>query len=407
VFLKDSTKRPRQADNCRSDPSNLDAVPPSLHDLQARPRDREQLLVYADWLQACGDARGELIAVQDLAATTTSQAEFEHARARARTLVETVEQLRPPLLDLRIWAVWERGFVRRLELSIDRYDRGEPNDWDEQLATILDHPSLALIEYVLVRVQLPEATYELGVAGQVSMRGLARWRTVPGPRPPMQLDVWTTLVPGHETRQFLVEWFPELRPYWFSTDITMIPPPRDSLAAGLEAALNGANSYGHPLAFDLLWFDTRGHFLARVEAHSASIDRLDYESAWQVHVRRLAEQRPSPIFDDEDPLVSRRLAHLFDHLAARFQPQGFTPRLAPSVEAVGLSDGLARLEARASQLRVLASATLARFDGHVDWYWVVEACHGGEWAGLIGLSAEQIVVLAATPNRPAPRSPHE
>jgi uncharacterized protein (TIGR02996 family) len=405
VFLQDSTNRSRQADNCRSDPSNLDAVPPSLQDLQARPRDREQLLVYADWLQERGDARGELIAVQDLAATTTDQAEFEQARARARTLVETVEHLRPPLHP-NVWAVWERGFVRRLELGVDRHHPGGPSDWAELLAAILDHPSLALIEHLLVRVELESVVYECGIAGQVSVEGLARWRTASGSRPPMQLDVWTTLVPT-QARQYLVETLPDLRPFWFSTDITMIPPPRDSLAAGLEAALNGANSYGHPLAFDLLWFDTRGHFLARVEAQSATIDRLDYESAWQVLVRRLAEQRPSPIVDDEDPLVSRRLAHLFDHLAARFRPRGFAPRLAPSVEAVGLSDGLARLEARASQLRVLASATLARFDGHVDWYWVVEPCHGGEWAGLIGLSTEQLVVLAATPDRPAPRSPHE
>jgi uncharacterized protein (TIGR02996 family) len=389
----------------------LDAVPPSLRDLQARPRDREQLLIYADWLQERGDARGELIAVQDLAATTTSQAEFDHARARARTLVETVEQLRPPLPEFGVWAVWERGFVRRLELRVDRYVPVGPNDWDELLAALLDHPSLALVEYLLLRVELSshEIIFEISEAVFIAVKGLARWRTAPGSRPPMQLDVWTPHVPGHDARHRLVETLPELRPYWFSTDITVIPPPRDSLAAGLEAALNGVNSYGHPLAFDLLWFDIRGHFLARVETHSASIDRLDHGSAWQVHVRRLAEQRPSPIFDDEDPLVSRRLAHLFDHLAARFESWGFLPGYAPNVEAIQFSEGLAHLEARASRLRLLASATLARFDGHVNWYWVVDPHREGHWAGLIGLSSEQIVVLAATPepDRPAPRSPHE
>lgn len=361
-------------------------MPPSIQDLRARPWDREQLLVYADWRQACGDARGELIVVQDLAATTTNQEQFEQARARAHALVEDIEHLRPPLPAAGVWAVWERGFVRRLELD------GQTS-WADQVAAILDHPALALVEHLLVRAdRRDERINEIDI--DMLMRSLERWRAAAGPRPPMRLDLWTPSIPRGGARERLVAMIPELRPFWFATDITVVPPPRGSLASGLEAAVHGANSYGHPLAFDLLWFDARGHFLARVEAHSQSIDRIDHESAWQVHVRRLAEQRRSPIFDGKDPLVSRRLAHLFDHLAARFEPCGFAPRLAPKVEAVRLSDGLARLEARAPELRVLAAATLARFDGHVDWHWVVEPCRGGQWAGLVGLGDEQLVVLA-------------
>lgn len=79
-------------------------------------------------------------------------------------------------------------------------------------------------------------------------------------------------MPGSRAREQLLTAVPELRPFWFATDITIIPPPHDSLAAELEDALHGANSYGDPLAFDLLWFDSRGHFLARVEAHSWFIE---------------------------------------------------------------------------------------------------------------------------------------
>jgi uncharacterized protein (TIGR02996 family) len=385
-------------------------VPSPLDDLRARPRDREQLLVYADWLQARGDPRGELIAVQDLEATTINLAQFEQARIRARTLVEEVEQLCPPLPEAGVWAVWERGFVRRLELSVDA---------PSPIADIMAHPSLALVEHVLVRVEVPGEQFDESgltsspgtqaeIALDIVIRGLARWRATPGPRPPTRLDLWTPCVPRGDARERLVNALPELRPFWFATDITVIPPPREAAAYGLERALRGANSYGHPLSFDLLWFDSRGHFFARVESHSTSVDTIEHESGWQVHVRRLAEHRAQPIFDGGDPLVRRRLAHLFDHLAARFDSRGFAPRLAPAVEALTLADGLARLEREATELEPLADATLRRFGEEVTWYWTALPCRGGQWAGLIGLGPEQLVVLAATaaPDRPAPRSPH-
>jgi uncharacterized protein (TIGR02996 family) len=381
--------------------ATLGSVPPSLDHLRARPRDREQLLVYADWLQARGDPRGELIAVQDLEATTTNQAQFEQARARARTLVEEVEQLRPPMPESGVWAVWERGFVRRLELSVDA-----ASDWDERIATIMDHPSLALVEHLLIRVDVPGEQTEIAL--DIVIRGLARWRGKPGPRPPTRIDLWTPSVPRGDARERLVNALPELRPFWFSTDITVIPPPADAPTYMLDYFLRWANSYGHPPCFDLLWFDARGHFFARVEPHSTSDDTIEHESGWQVHVRRLAERRPQPIFDGGDPLVSRRLAHLFDHLAARFDSRGFAPRLAPAVAALTLDDGLARLEREASELVMLANATLQRFGEDVSWYWTALPCRGGQWTGLLGLGPEQVIVLAATPapDRPALRSPH-
>jgi uncharacterized protein (TIGR02996 family) len=389
-------------------------VSSALDDLRARPRDREQLLVYADWLQARGDPRGELIAVQDLEATTSNQAEFEQARARARTLVEEVEQLCPPLPESGVWAVWERGFVRRLELSGDG-----SGGWDEWIAAIMDHPSLALVEHLLIRLDVPGEQFdETGmtsspgthaeIALDIVIRGLARWRATPGLRPLTRLDLWTPRVPRGDARERLVNALPELHPFWFATDITVIPPPRDAPTYGLEYFLRWANSNSsHPLSFDLLWFDARGHFFVRVESHATSVDAIEHESGWQVHVRRLAERRAQPILDSADPLVSRRLAQLFDHLAARFDSHGFAPRLAPAVAAVTLDDGLAHLEREASELVTLADLALRRFGEDVSWYWIALPCRDGQWAGLIGLSPEQVVVLAATapPDRPTLRSP--
>jgi uncharacterized protein (TIGR02996 family) len=219
-------------------------VPPSLDDLRARPRDREQLLVYADWLQAHGDPRGELIAVQDLEATTTNHAQFEQARIRARTLVEGAGQLRPPLPESGVWAVWERGFVRRLELSVDA---------PSSIAAIMAHPSLALVEHLLVRVEVPGEQFdETGltsspatqaeIALDIVIRGLARWRATPGPRPPTRLDLWTPCVPRGDARERLVNALPELRPFWFATDITVIPPPRASGRARRYGCARSSNA---------------------------------------------------------------------------------------------------------------------------------------------------------------------
>lgn len=102
--------------------------PPSLAQLRARPRDRDLRLVYADWLQGRGDPHGELIAIQDVEASCTSEAIFVDARARA--LIETHASVRPAApadVDGRprgVWACWDRGFVRRLELLVDRPSPG-------------------------------------------------------------------------------------------------------------------------------------------------------------------------------------------------------------------------------------------------------------------------------------------
>jgi len=106
----------------------------------------------------------------------------------------------------------------------------------------------------------------------------------------------------------------------------VIPPPQGSPILNLERALARAGKL--QTRFDLLWFDARGQFLARLDAYSLGYQMgLDvYDSAWQVHVRRLAEGHgPTLLGDglgDGDPLVERRLARLLDCLGPRIAPLG-------------------------------------------------------------------------------------
>jgi uncharacterized protein (TIGR02996 family) len=389
-------------------------VPPSLSALRARPHDREQLTVYADWLQTQGHPRGELIALQLLEAECAELDEFVGARARARALVRSEAELRPPMPgddgapSRGVWASWERGFVRRLELRIDEPSPGAgrsefgsgPTGWAELFAAIMAHPSLALVEHVLLRFDLRgEPLDETAFALDVATRGLARWRAEGGPRPPFQLDLWTQRVPGFGARERLVAALPELQSSWFAHDMTLVPPPPRSPAFELERRLAGLD-YGAPTAFDLLWFDARGHFLARIEAHAwiddgTNEELADYGPHWQVHVRRMAERRGQAILDAHDPLPARRLAHLFDELAARFAPRGdLAPRAAPSPEPLELAAALERFAAF-EMLPTLARESLEDFDQVVDWYWLDEPCGEQRWRGLVGLGDDQLLALAS------------
>jgi uncharacterized protein (TIGR02996 family) len=388
-------------------------MPPSLAALRAAPHDAELLAVYADWLQTQGHPRGELIAVQRLAETTTSDADYVDARAQARALVLTHEELQPPTpgddddpeRGRGVWATWSGGFVRELELLVDDPSPGAgrpeftdgPTGWAELLAAIMAHPSLALVERVLLRFDLRgEPLDELTIALDVAIRGLARWRENASPGQSVQVVLWTQRLPAYRAREHLRDALPELRPCWYSTDITVIPPPPDSPAFALERELCGVNRFGDPQTFDLLWFDARGHFLARLEARSLSFDGIADEGAWQVHARHLAETRPQPVFDADDPLPRRRIARLLDGVAARLPSHASppAPRAAPRIEAIELPRALGRLGEPFAMLSVAAAGSLQRFTA-LDWWWVDE----GEWRALVGLGDDQVLVLGVESQR--------
>lgn len=250
---------------------------------------------------------------------------------------------------------------------------------------------MALVEHLLLRVDLRgEPLDERVIATDIAVRGLDRWRRSSS-RPPLQLDLWTQRGPSQEQREQLRESLPELRPLWFSTDITTIPPPQGHAVFALEQALMHVD--GGEQRFDLLWLDDRGQFLARLDARAYKSWVLDFQGVWQVHARRLAERQARSIFAGDDVVIERRVALLFDELAARFEPGAATlaPRLAPQVEDVELSTAMRRLALLSSVLPRAAEPVLREME--LSWYWVVEPCGQYRWCGVVGFDHQQLLAF--------------
>ncbi len=383
-------------------------MPPSLADLRARPEDREQLLVYADWLESQGHPRGELIAVLDAEGRCEELAEFERARARAVELVAAHAELAPDVSIVdnerrRLWAQWRDGFVRRLELLIDRPAprRGEGlRGWSRLLADLLAHPSLALIEELLIRFDLRgEPLDEVASALQVVDEGLAGWLADPEPKPGLSLALWSYRVPSPDARERLRSSLPRLRPIWYSTDITVIPPPRESATGELEAAL--ARLAPDSGRFDLVWFDALGRFRDLFGVRPREIRPFGtLDPSLRMVVERMGERRRS--LARRDPIPQRRIAGVVEALAARLDtrpsgghPLGPRPLASLRVELLERDAVLEQLGRRwAIDVAVLADA-LAEFVG-VQWWWIEDRCDGQAWTGLCGLADAELLLLTRT-----------
>ncbi len=122
--------------------------------IAAAPYDPSGYLVYADWLQARGDPRGELIALQiselteqrDVEAAITAlvkrhRASLYGALAAGRTMPKHRE---PPL-------IWRFGFIHRVEL--EREAKGRPIA--PILEAVLQHPSGRLVTELVLRSDDP------------------------------------------------------------------------------------------------------------------------------------------------------------------------------------------------------------------------------------------------------------
>jgi uncharacterized protein (TIGR02996 family) len=358
-------------------------VPPSLAELRARPDDRELLLVYADWLQSQGHPRGELIAVQDAEQHCESVDEFEQARARAIELVESSAELRPELPQIdasggrNLWALWRGGFIRRLELLIDR-PAPRPGaglrGWSELIASALAHPSLALLEELLIRVDLRgEPVDETEAALAIVIDGV-----VASSDASFTLALWTSRPPRAELRDRFHQALPGIRKLWYSTDITRILPPKDSPIVAVEQAIGVESDY------DFVWVDVRGNFREQFVYADPSL---------AVHVRHIAERRREPLLTRADRVPQRRIAGLVEQLAARFEvfsvAQPLAPReMASRPEPIALATACEWLGDDGS----LASA-LAGFS-ELDWWWFANGCGRQAWLGLCGLGAEQLLMIA-------------
>jgi hypothetical protein len=133
-----------------------------LSQLDADPEDPGTLAVVADQLQARGDIRGELIALQlatvpvlslegdDDEETDASERTNEIDR-RSRRTAEIMDKLSVPL-DAGDRAIWGVGFIRRLELH------GKTGSRLSALAPIWKHPSLRLLSELLLTLSSTQDT---------------------------------------------------------------------------------------------------------------------------------------------------------------------------------------------------------------------------------------------------------
>jgi len=140
----------------------------------ADPEDASAYLVYADWLQARGDPRGELVVVQHALETAQGPA-WAKLRIRERELLtEHGEHLLGPVAAPRYWRHfdWRRGFVDRMHAAFV-LDEGEQ---------LIAHPSLALVravsnvEFPPIREAAPPLLNELAIEYEAPRTVLAQPR---------------------------------------------------------------------------------------------------------------------------------------------------------------------------------------------------------------------------------------
>ena len=123
--------------------------------IAAAPHDPSPYLVYADWLQQAGDARGELIVAQHgIVASEDHRAIDAHERSETQLFETFGEELLGPLAryvmvtdsfrSYRSFS-WRYGFIRRARLDRVRYLAAQPHDILEKLLT---HPSGRFLEHV-------------------------------------------------------------------------------------------------------------------------------------------------------------------------------------------------------------------------------------------------------------------
>jgi uncharacterized protein (TIGR02996 family) len=121
--------------------------------LLERPDDVDAYLVYGDWLEAQGDARGELIAVQAARHKTPGDATL---REREAALMK--QPGRAWLGDLgqhkALQLAWRYGFVDELIMSQGRRSRDDKSDGGELLERLLAAPVGRLLRKLHVKLWL-------------------------------------------------------------------------------------------------------------------------------------------------------------------------------------------------------------------------------------------------------------
>jgi uncharacterized protein (TIGR02996 family) len=120
----------------------------------------ENFLIYADWLQANGNPRGELIAL-----------EAAHAPTVARVREQLEPKLLGPLADLeeRIAPTWRLGFLDSIKVETTRHDEDEALTVTKLLAVALALPSARFLR--LLTIGLPSIHEEVSLVDTLVAAG--------------------------------------------------------------------------------------------------------------------------------------------------------------------------------------------------------------------------------------------
>lgn len=147
-----------------NDPGSL-ATNPELERRVAEGGRDEDLLVYGDWLQAQGDPRAELMAIQAAIAQTEDPARREELATAEAECIETHRDLLlgelaayPRYLTSQLHFGWRLGFVESLIIDIER-DADEilsGDRVDEVILAALELPVAPFLKHVWVRRILPD-----------------------------------------------------------------------------------------------------------------------------------------------------------------------------------------------------------------------------------------------------------
>jgi uncharacterized protein (TIGR02996 family) len=133
-----------RAEAATSEPSN----PALEREIEANPDSDDALAVFADWLQAEGHPRGELIALQLRGADAANYLE-----THAKTLLGPLYEHR--LLhdgSERPAFTWKRGFIHRAHLSINDYASQATVGLVDILELLLVHPSGRLLQELAIGI---------------------------------------------------------------------------------------------------------------------------------------------------------------------------------------------------------------------------------------------------------------
>jgi uncharacterized protein (TIGR02996 family) len=143
----------------RIKPKNTGPTPRSNPELEAAilkdPDNVDGYLVYGDWLQAQGDPRGELIALQHALLGTKGSAATT-LKKKIKTLIGQHEDLllgtvlAPMRLNETLAYQWHLGFLR--SARVKAYHWGEDPDFEvsEVVALLLAHPSARFIQELTI-----------------------------------------------------------------------------------------------------------------------------------------------------------------------------------------------------------------------------------------------------------------